>query len=164
MKMGDAIKSVFSKYVGFQGRARRSEYWYWILFSSLVSMGLSLIGTILRIENDNPLPSLWYLASFLPTLAVTFRRLHDTGKPGWHSIALNILALVFSFSLVAILFALPTMAMAAIAGAPVDHSLSLFTLIPLVLGIGTMVYGIVVLMWLVKDSDPAANQYGEPVK
>lgn len=71
MSMGDAINSVFSKFATFQGRARRSEYWYWMLFYILILI-IPIIGWFI-----------WPIIAFIPTLALTVRRLHDTGKSGW---------------------------------------------------------------------------------
>lgn len=65
-----AIKSVLSQYVGFTGRARRSEYWWWTLFTLLWSW-IPIINILLA------------LVFFLPALAVAIRRLHDTGRTGW---------------------------------------------------------------------------------
>ncbi len=81
MSAADAIKSVFSQYVGFKGRARRSEYWYFVLFNFLVSFVLSFLGNLVEVLKF--LPGIWSLAVLLPGLAVCVRRLHDIGKTGW---------------------------------------------------------------------------------
>ena len=81
MSAVDAIKSVFSQYVGFNGRARRSEYWYFVLFNFLVSFVLTSLGSF--VEALKFLPAIWSLAVLLPGLAVCVRRLHDIGKTGW---------------------------------------------------------------------------------
>jgi uncharacterized membrane protein YhaH (DUF805 family) len=70
----EAIGSGFSQYANFSGRARRSEYWWFIGFVYLSLICLSLIPI---------LGALFYLAVFLPFLAVTVRRLHDTNRSGW---------------------------------------------------------------------------------
>jgi uncharacterized membrane protein YhaH (DUF805 family) len=82
MGFGQAITSGFSKYVEFGGRARRSEYWYWVLFQilayfvvSLISIAVGAIGAVLLI--------VLALGLLLPSLAVTVRRLHDTDRSGW---------------------------------------------------------------------------------
>lgn len=83
---GDVIKTVFNRYIRFSGRARRSEYWYWILFILLGSLGLSVIdGFIFGFgENDGGvLGPLFSLATIVPSLAVGFRRMHDTGRSAW---------------------------------------------------------------------------------
>lgn len=80
----DAVKSVFSQYVGFSGRAMRSEYWYWVLFSVLVSIVASVVDVILfGIDGTSPLNSIVSLVLLLPGLAVSVRRLHDIGRSGW---------------------------------------------------------------------------------
>ncbi|MDQ0200763.1 DUF805 domain-containing protein [Neobacillus ginsengisoli] len=72
---------VLKNYVGFQGRARRKEYWMFFLFNSIVSIVLSILDRVLHVS---PLLSTLYsLAVLLPYLAVSIRRLHDTGKSGW---------------------------------------------------------------------------------
>lgn len=76
MGFGDAIKSVFTQYVGFNGRARRSEYWYFTLFNSMVGLVLALISI-------RALSVIWSLVVLLPGLAVMVRRLHDIGRSGW---------------------------------------------------------------------------------
>jgi uncharacterized membrane protein YhaH (DUF805 family) len=73
--------SVLKNYVGFQGRAQRKEYWMFFLFNAIVSIILITIDKILHVY---PLLSTIYdLAVLLPNLAVSIRRLHDTGKSGW---------------------------------------------------------------------------------
>lgn len=68
------------KYALFTGRARRSEYWYFILFNIIVSMGLGMVDAFTRLEF---LSGLYGLVAIVPSLAVGARRLHDTGKSGW---------------------------------------------------------------------------------
>jgi len=88
--MMDYVKTVFSKYADFSGRARRSEYWYYALFNFLVAIAL-YIPIIALVVSDSELfflPGilllLYFLASFIPSLAVVVRRLHDTGRSGWY--------------------------------------------------------------------------------
>ena len=74
-------------YADFTGRARRSEYWYFVLFNFIVSIliGLSLgvIAGLLNVPALVYLVYLWSLAVFIPSLAVSVRRLHDIGRSGW---------------------------------------------------------------------------------
>jgi uncharacterized membrane protein YhaH (DUF805 family) len=94
MSFGEAIASCFSNYAGFNGRARRSEYWYWQLFLWLVILvGGALVVAFGRTESGNNLPlpvaaiglvfGLFFLGTFLPSLAVAVRRLHDINCSGW---------------------------------------------------------------------------------
>ena len=83
MTFVEAVKSVFTKYATFSGRARRSEYWYFFLFNCIVSALIGAIGAAIGGESTaSSLSSIWSLAVFIPTLAVSWRRLHDIGKAG----------------------------------------------------------------------------------
>lgn len=71
---------VLKNYTGFSGRARRTEFWMFVLFNIIISIVLLVIGLVLKF----PFLGLIYsLAILLPSLAVSVRRLHDTGKSGW---------------------------------------------------------------------------------
>jgi uncharacterized membrane protein YhaH (DUF805 family) len=81
-----AIKAGFQNYVGFRGRAARSEYWYWTLFVYLLLIVAWLIDmTVFGFNTTgvNPITVLATLATLLPTLAVSARRLHDIDRSGW---------------------------------------------------------------------------------
>jgi uncharacterized membrane protein YhaH (DUF805 family) len=80
MSFMEAVKAVLTNYVGFSGRARRSEYWWYMLFYVIVVIVASVIGGMI---NFPLLAVLVELALLLPNLAVAIRRLHDTGRSGW---------------------------------------------------------------------------------
>ena len=75
-------KVVFQNYANFEGRARRSEYWYFALLNAIISV---LLTNVLGLIS----PSLAYvgtaysLAVLVPSIAVGIRRMHDVGKSGW---------------------------------------------------------------------------------
>ena len=71
----DAVKTVYTNYVNFQGRSGRAEFWWFVLFYVVASLILSVISEFLGY--------IFALASLLPSLGVTVRRLHDTGHTGW---------------------------------------------------------------------------------
>lgn len=71
---------VLKNYVGFSGRARRTEFWMFVLFNVIVSVILSIID---RLIGNNILGYIYALAVLLPSLAVAVRRLHDTDRTGW---------------------------------------------------------------------------------
>ena len=104
------------KYVVFRGRARRKEYWYFVLFNFIIAFVLGLIDNLFW--TYTVLGSLYSLAVLLPSLGVSIRRLHDTGRSGWWL---------------------------------------LIGLIPL---IGT----IILLIYMVSDSQEGTNQYGPSPK
>jgi uncharacterized membrane protein YhaH (DUF805 family) len=99
MNMIEAVKTCFSKYATFSGRAMRSEFWWWMLFMTIVGIVLSMwmFSSVdwTALETDpgammgmftgaaGILYVVFYLVTFIPSLAVGARRLHDTGKSGW---------------------------------------------------------------------------------
>lgn len=73
---------VLKKYADFNGRARRSEYWYFVLFNYLIQL---LIGYIGLYTFENPyFGTIYFLAVFIPYIAVGVRRMHDVNKSGWY--------------------------------------------------------------------------------
>ncbi len=91
MTFFESIKTVFAKYADFTGRATRPEFWWFTLFSTIVSWALGSLNitTSLNAFSDNPtttsimvgssLAGLWSIAVLLPSLAVGVRRLRDAG-------------------------------------------------------------------------------------
>lgn len=77
------------QYADFSGRARRSEYWFFVLFNMIISYGGLLCGTLIELSVGSSgvisyiLYIIYNLAIFIPGLAVCMRRLHDIGKSGW---------------------------------------------------------------------------------
>lgn len=76
MDFVQAVKTCFEKYATFDGRAGRAEFWWFVLFTVIVSIAG---GAIFR----NWINQLISLALFVPSIAVGARRLHDIGKSGW---------------------------------------------------------------------------------
>lgn len=87
MGFSEAISTVFSKYAVFEGRARRSEYWYFTLFNVIVEVVLGLLLQFTQGKSGSMIFILinaaYSLAVLIPSLAVAWRRLHDIGKPGY---------------------------------------------------------------------------------
>jgi uncharacterized membrane protein YhaH (DUF805 family) len=85
VSMIEAVQSALSKYATFSGRARRSEYWWFVLFTVIVSALAAVVDSALGTDPGKTglVGGLAALALLLPTLAVTARRLHDTGRSGW---------------------------------------------------------------------------------
>ncbi|MEH6593898.1 MAG: DUF805 domain-containing protein [Halioglobus sp.] len=93
MNMPTAVKTVFSKYATFSGRAPRSEFWWYTLAILLFTLLLGLLEGIVLApmlgfepfsqELGQPLRLIAALVFLLPSLAVTVRRLHDIDRSGW---------------------------------------------------------------------------------
>lgn len=73
---------VLRNYATFTGRARRAEYWYFVLFNILISIGISVVEAIVA-KQSGILSGAYSLGIFVPSLAVACRRLHDTDRSGW---------------------------------------------------------------------------------
>lgn len=76
-------KVVFENYANFNGRARRSEYWWFILMNIIISVILNVIGVLIEFPF---IGTIYSLAVFLPSIGVAVRRMHDVGKSGWYAL------------------------------------------------------------------------------
>ena len=77
----DWYMGVLRKYAEFSGRARRREYWTFALISFLIGCALGVIGAL--VHGLAFLSWVYSLAVLVPSIAVSVRRLHDTGRSGW---------------------------------------------------------------------------------
>ena len=85
MGFQDAVRTGFSKYVDFQGRAARPEYWWWVLFMGIATIVLQILDAVLfgSFGGIGVLYGVFSLAMLLPGISVSIRRLHDVDKSGW---------------------------------------------------------------------------------
>ncbi len=86
MSFMDAVKCGFSNYITIQGRASRSAFWWWALFTLLGSIAMSIVdGAISGVSftGTGMLETLFSLGTLLPSITVAIRRLHDIGRTGW---------------------------------------------------------------------------------
>lgn len=147
LDLGAALKSATSKVLQFQGRARRSEYWWTILTVYVLSLLLSPFLTILG-----------GLVLNLLTIPLTFRRLHDTGRSGWWwgmGIILKMLYLsVFLYDVVSLVI--------NASDGDIDYwgLASKYLLFICLIGL----YELVMIILCCLDSDKRANRYGESPK
>jgi uncharacterized membrane protein YhaH (DUF805 family) len=75
---------VLRNYANFTGRARRSEYWYFVLVSLAFVLALNLLDMLVRVLTGyGPFVLLYSLVMLVPSYAVAVRRLHDTDRSGW---------------------------------------------------------------------------------
>jgi uncharacterized membrane protein YhaH (DUF805 family) len=111
----------WKRFAVFNGRARRKEYWLFALFNILVLAVLAFIDAAVGLggkSGGSPLAGLYLLAVFVPHLAVTVRRLHDTNRSGWW----------------------------------------------MLIGLVPFIGAIVLLVFLIQNSQPDENQYGQNPK
>jgi uncharacterized membrane protein YhaH (DUF805 family) len=98
MSFMEAVRSVYRNFFNFQGRAPRSEYWWFFLFNILVAIVIGIVEAALGLGQGSmssgpgevsmqfaggPLSIIWALVNIIPGIAVGIRRLHDTDRSGW---------------------------------------------------------------------------------
>lgn len=100
MGFTESIKTCLSKYATFSGRATRSEFWWFYLFTAILAVAATVLDDVLGTQFDfgydpntgMPYNTMEYgkvyalsaLLTFLPMCSVLVRRLHDIGKSGWN--------------------------------------------------------------------------------
>ena len=136
-----AVQTCFRKYATFQGRARRSEFWYFWLFLILGSIVAAILDAALGFDMDDgggPIGAVFSLATLIPVLAAVARRLHDTGRSGWWQLS----------------YVIPSVVM--VAGILTES-----VLIGVLGGIGTVVLAVLILVWMASAGDRGPNRFGE---
>ena len=150
MGFGEAIATCLKKYVSFQGRARRSEYWYFVLFAIVASNPAAILDAIVTpYQRNGPFSAVLSLALFLPSLSVTVRRLHDIDRSGWWVGGLYI------YAALAIVVAIAVLAGNTVAGASAAQSVLLALLV-----LGFVGYAILLLVFAILKGTDGPNRYG----
>ena len=143
----DAIRICFNKYADFKGRAPRAEYWWWVLFTFVVSMATGWIPFLGHIAT---------IALFIPGLAVSWRRLHDIGKSGaWYFLPV-VPAILFCSTLV---FIFADALLSGHSGFVSSVGLPIWILFG-ASGIITLVCEILLIVWLAREGEPHPNRFG----
>ncbi len=135
------------KYAAFSGRASRPEYWWFVLAYVIGGVVISLLG--IRI-----LGLIYMLALIVPATAAGFRRLQDTGRPGWYFLiptAVGVLGMILTP-------AAPVMENGQMTDIPDLGNVGMMALF----GIVQLVLAVVFIWWLTRPSQPETNAYGPP--
>jgi uncharacterized membrane protein YhaH (DUF805 family) len=183
MNFIDAIAAGFKNYANFKGKASRSEFWYWVLFTILLGLVLGTIETVIwpaepfdsddleavlnaTLSAPTPLTSLANLVLFIPGLSVTARRFHDAGFSGkW----LLLLLVPVAYSIYAIV-GVVTLAveyfgsgMPSVDEIPVEVMMSMIFLIAPIFALGFAVF-VIHMIFALKPSRSFydGNKYVEP--
>lgn len=161
MGFTDAVKTCFRKYVTFSGRASRSEYWWFALFVVVTTIILSIIDVIIFGAGENevrPISSIFQLGTFLPGLAAGWRRMHDSGRPGWYLL----IPMIVSFGVaIVILGGVMMLGAAGVNGGDAAGPLAAIGGIGIIaIVIIEIAIFVLMLWWLTRPSDPGANAYG----
>jgi len=78
-----ALKGGFARYVDFRTRSNRPQFWWWVLWSLIISIGAGVVDALISVGDVELVGVVTSLAMFLPSIAIAVRRLHDTGRSGW---------------------------------------------------------------------------------
>jgi len=84
--MAQAVQQGFANYINFSGRSDRSEFWYWLLATFLfMAGGIAFDTAVFQVPDGvrGPASAIVSIVIALPTLSVSFRRLHDVGRSAW---------------------------------------------------------------------------------
>lgn len=145
MDLQTSVKTCLTqKYAGFSGRASRSEYWWFALVVFIGGIIASMLGSLIL--------TVYYLALLSPMAAAGYRRLQDTGRPGWQ------IFIPMGLGLIGMLLmpSAPVVEGGQMTNMPSMGSMGFMALFGLV----QLVVGLVFLWWLTRPSEPQANQYG----
>lgn len=165
----EAVETCVAKSFDFKGRARRSEFWWFMLCGTLVEWGLSLLGSVFTAFNDGSLFNFFTCLGvvlavilFIPQLSAATRRLHDTGRSGWwvFADAVPLAALIVMLLLSFLLVQSGSEGTMAIQ----DTMVSWMTWTALVLIPVTSPLSIIILVFALQDSKPEENKYGPSPK
>jgi len=99
MNFWEAINSAFKNYATFKGRASRSEFWYFFLFSILISLIAQQLDFALHQNESGAISGIVTIILLVPGIALQVRRLHDIGKSGWWFF-LNLIPLLGQIALI----------------------------------------------------------------
>ena len=158
MTFQQSIITCFRKYFTFSGRATRSEYWWFFLFGILGGFVAGFLEATINAASGTPggptlLSGAFNIATFIPSLAVGWRRMHDTGRSGLY--LFYPLIAIIGFAIFVSMFGGPE----ALAGDVAGFS-GLFGIIVLLSITVIALSPFIVLFWLTRPSQPGQNQYG----
>ncbi len=157
MTFVDAVKSGFQNALKFSGRSRRPDYWWFFLFVFAGAFVLSLVDALIFGEERAILTRLFQLVVFVPFLAVAWRRLQDTGKPGWWVLIPS--AIVTISAIVAGSVGRQLLGRVA-DGSAAPMMTGTQSALLLVLWLAQIIAGIVIIWWMTRPSQKGANAYG----
>lgn len=173
-----AIRTCFAKYATFSGRARRPEYWWFLLF---LFLGSALLGLLDRLVFGAGLPMdarigmthfeggqhtrifqpLFQIATVVPGFAVGWRRMHDTGRPGWYLLLPLIASVLLNFVLLGGMVGFGMWSMGHFPGERMlDSSMLMGGLALALTWLLQLALFILVIWWLTRPSQPGDNRFG----
>ena len=178
----EAVKTCLRKYCNVKGRARRSEYWWFVLFVALVTLLGSFLFPLLLAwmgQGDGKtafiifmaLLTLLIIVLLIPSYSAMTRRLHDTGRSGWWVAAQLVCSLTYMTSYATAMYpyldkltsSTDPFTLSAIVTQAMQNSPVAGTLMS-VCGMGSTILGLVVFIFTLLDSKWGENKYGPSPK
>jgi uncharacterized membrane protein YhaH (DUF805 family) len=143
----ESIVAGFSNYARFSGRARRLEYWYWVLFVFLGAVVCMIVDLVLigfsGMQTDGMLSNLFSLITWFPGIAIGVRRLHDVNRSGWY--------MCWPFA------ALPVFGIAALVGM---LSKNVGVMVGILGSLAVAVLAVTLLIWFCRKGTTGDNRFG----
>ncbi|AEI95054.1 DUF805 domain-containing protein [Roseobacter litoralis] len=160
MTFTQSIKTCFRKYFTFSGRASRSEYWWFFLFTILGGLFFGFIEGVINGASGTPggptlLSGAFNLATFIPTLAVGWRRMHDSGRSGVY-LFYPLIAIV-GLSIFIGLFGGTELLTSSDPASLFEGAFGIIVIISLII---VALSPFIVVFWLTRPSQPGPNTYG----
>ena len=166
MGFAESVKTCLSRFATFSGRASRPEYWWFVLFVALGAMILSILDSVVfgaSPDSTKVFAPLWQLVLFIPLLAAGWRRLHDTGRPGWWLLIPMLVTLAFILALFAGIFAFAGAERAGVDPEALRGPAALLGVTGMTIaGVVQLVLAVLMLWWLTRPGDEMDNAYGRP--
>ena len=188
MTLIEATKSCLVNYAKFSGRSARSEFWKFMLFLLLSYIALTIINSVIfgptvtqglsisvdssgdqrtalsskTLYNSGWLGTIFMVATLLPTFAVTWRRMHDTGHPGWYSL-LPVAVFAIGFGLIFVTSSpvpIDTRMMPEGVTMPDSIRMPRWPILALSVWLACVGSIILVIYWLARRPEPNTNQFG----
>jgi uncharacterized membrane protein YhaH (DUF805 family) len=152
-----AKRPILEKYADFTGRAPRAEFWWYVLALIVAGIVVHIVESILGLSHMifyafGPLSLLFRLATIVPSLAVSVRRLHDTNRPGWWVLLPLIPELLM-------MVAAAMTAGAVVAGGGLGAAVG-GGILTVLIGLVALVGAVVLIVFCAMPSQPGSNQYG----
>lgn len=167
--IGEAFIRFWKKYATFKGRASRGEFWWWVLCTFIIQIAFAVIfavlGAIIDSNTANGMRSfvntIWALATIVPSLALSVRRLHDTNKAGTTLVILYAIDFIGGVLLSVGLVMTGLGAISVIGGG--SSSTGTAGILLLIIGfIACLATSIVLIVLMAKKTDPAGARFDAP--
>lgn len=181
MGLAGAVRACLGKYLTFSGRALRSEFWYFVLGGCLISLAAAALDLLLfgttqtatlatdtaqasasTTSGPSVIGTVVSLGLVAPTLAVTWRRLHDIGRAGWWCLLPH--AVGFCGIMLAMIVAGGLTTVESLDATSIFQAMAAGSAGLLIFGImfAPLIAYIVLVVWLASRGEPGANRFGPP--